>query len=79
MSPNGYRQLPPTSVTPGDNRSNEKTTSDVLVPAVRVQLVEMVKLKPRESIVVEVRLVGKDAGGQGQWSQLEFMLLETDD
>ena len=51
----------------------------MLLPAVRVQLVEMVKLKPRESIVVEVRLVGNDAGGQGQWSQPEFMLLETDD
>ncbi|CAI8046512.1 hypothetical protein GBAR_LOCUS25737, partial [Geodia barretti] len=59
-------------VTPGGNHSKEKITSDVLVPAVRVQLVETVKLKPRESIMAGV-------SGQGQWSEPEFMLLETDD
>ena len=66
-------------VTPGDNHSKEKATSDVLLPAVRVQLVEMVKLKPRESIMAGVRFVGKGAGGQGKWSQPEFMLIETNE
>ena len=45
-------------VTPGGNHSKEKITSDVLVPAVRVQLVETVKLKPRESIMAGVRWAG---------------------
>ena len=66
-------------VTPGDNHSKEKATSDVLLPAVRVQLVEMVKLKPRESIMAGGRFVGKGAGGQGKWSQPEFMLIETNE
>ena len=66
-------------VTPGDSSDKEKTTSDVFVLTVRVQLVEMVKLRPQEGIVAGVRLVGDGAGGQGQWSRSEVMLFESDE
>ena len=59
-------------VTPGNSHSEEET-SDVLVP---VRLIEAVKLKPQESIMAGVRLVG---GGAAGLSPSELMLLETDE
>ena len=50
-------------VSPG-NTHREKTTSDVLLPTVQVQLVETLKLRPRESVMAEVRLVGNGTAGQ---------------
>ena len=53
-------------VTPGQSREAEKSVvGEVSVPAVRVQLVQMVKLKPEESVWVEVKLVGDGVGGEG--------------
>ena len=62
-------------VTPG-NTHTEKTTTNVSVPTVRVQLVETVKLRPQESFMAEVRLVGDGVAGQ---PHSELMLLETDE
>ena len=62
-------------VSPG-NTHCEKTASDVLVPTVRVQLVETLKLRPRESVMAGVRLVRNSTAGQ---PRSELMLLETDE
>ena len=62
-------------VSPG-NAHREKTAGDVLVPTMRVQLVETLKLRPQESVMAGVRLVGNGTAGQ---HSSELMLLKTDE
>ena len=66
-------------VVPGD-----KQRAQVYVPTVRVRLVQTVKLRPDESVVAKVRLVGDGVGGEGQeyrdpMLSGKVMMLETDE
>ena len=63
-------------VSPGDNQE------PACVPMVRVYLVQTVKLRPNESLMAEVRLVGEGMGGRGQecsfsTAERNLMLLES--
>ena len=51
-------------VVPGD-----KQRAQVYVPTVRVRLVQTVKLRPDESVVAKVRLVGNGDGGRRIWER----------
>ena len=63
-------------VLPGDNQE------PACVPMVQVNLVQTVKLRPNESLMTEVRLVGEGMGGGGQecsfsTAERNLMLLES--
>ena len=63
-------------VSPGDNQE------PVCVPMVLVHLVQTVKLRPSESLMAEVRLVGEGVGGGRQefrnsTAERNLMLLES--
>ena len=65
-------------VSPGNKQE------PVCVPKVRVHLVQTVKLRPNESLMAEVRLVGEGVGGGGQefgdtTAERSMMLLESDE
>ena len=79
-------------VRPGDSTGGGNVqTEEVHVPSVRVLLAQTVKLRPEESVVAEVRLVGAGVGGDRLWygggvgpgpdpdeESTRLMLLESD-
>ena len=60
-------------VVPGDSQGK-----DTSVPSVRVELVQMIKLRPEQSVMADVRLVGEGIGGE-QEDTTEVMLVESDE
>ena len=52
-------------VVPGHGEDKKAVAAEMYVPMVRVQLIQAVKMKPGESVIAKVKLVGGGVGGTG--------------